>query len=60
MKNNISSNKKYIPVDVAENNYQPDKYYYFVNNYSKVILSKDTYEINKYYIKVEGEYVLTS
>ena len=60
MKNNISSNRKYIPVDVAENNYQPDKYYYFVNNYSKVILSKDTYEINKYYIKVEGEYVLTS
>ena len=60
IKNDVSSNKKYILTNVTEENYLPDKYYYFVNNYTKVPVTENEYEIDVYYIKINEDYVLST
>lgn len=59
IKSDVSSNKRYILTEVTEENYLPDKYYYFVNNYTKVLVAESEYEANVYYIKTGEEYILS-
>lgn len=60
MKNNIASNQNYILTNIVEEEYLPNKYYYFVNNYTRAMITQLEYERNKYYIKDRNEYILST
>ena len=60
-KNDPSTNKKYVYANnVTEETYQPNLYYYFVNDYSSIELDASTYEPDKYYIKSDDNYILAT